>query len=613
MIEVIEVAKQLLGIGIPGTLLVVLILIIQEPTRAEKLKALILQPTFRFFRWGSKQYLGAKVGGTVTSFFRHYIANSLLSVITPRVQIRWVSSLTDPILSEDGTLILCLDDSNDQTKNILLATRVALPHIIFPTLRSHLSKHVGTAIDLAVLQKLADGLGRHAMPLFQRYFLEPEVEAEHRTADLFSKLIEIDSKGMFVFIFLEELNLLGERLFRSADFTDKTAEVEDFLEFLLTIARRKLGEEIETKYLSKEFKVGIILVAKTAKAQIQGVAPYLRAVDFNIANGCDSIYFVGFQPSAKTFQRTIDALDSDNRLVIEKRACVRLTPDMRTNFSEQMYLAFARIIRYMGDATFEERVAAAHIREGMQTDGIVLDVMQEGGVLDVRGLRCNLRKTEASWSHVFACTEELTHNQRVAIIVKNIDLEKGEIEVSLRIPDNDPWRIISPPETGETVEINFTKRDANNFYGLYKGIVEIVVPEEEISWLGKDSVRDDDILGSATLVQVLNRDELLHVILASVRLLETDPWPEIYKRYPKNKELRGIVCDVNPNNVVVKLQDGLIGHIPRESMLKAGFEFADYENSVVLGQGLDVVVTKVFLEKKRIRLDLKRNAMVARQ
>lgn len=612
MKEAIELVKLLMEIGIPGTLFVTLLLIIHEPTRAEKLKALILQPTFLLYRWGSKQYLSAKVGGTVTSFLRQYIGHSLLSVIMPRIQIRWVSSLTDPILLEDGTLILCMEDSNDQTRNILLATRVALPHIVCPTLRSHISKQVGVAIDLAVLKKLTDGLGRHARPLFQRYFLEPEVDAEQRTAELFQKLVEIDSKGYFIFIFLEELNLLGDRLFRTADLSDKTAEVEGLLEFLLTLARRGLGEKIDLEYHSKEFRIGIVLVAITSKANTQGVVPYLKAVDFSIAHGNDSIYLIGFQQSAKTFYRTIDALDSDNRVAIEKNASLKISPDMETSFSDHIYLAFARVIRYMGDATFEERINAAGIRNGMQVDGIILDVMQDGCAVDVRGLRCNLKRSESAWNHLSACTGTFALHDKISVIVKNIDLEKGEIEVSRRLPDEDPWRQIVPPDVGDTVEIAFTKRDGAHFFGLYNAMIEIRVPVEELSWLGIDGVQAEDFLGAEKNVQILNRDDQQHTILASVRLLEENPWPNLYKRYPKNTELRGVVCDVNHDNVLVKLQDGLVGHIPRESMLKAGFEFADYENSVVIGQGLDVVVTKVFLEKKRIRLDLKRNVEAAR-
>jgi len=325
-------------------LLIVIILLVHDPNRAEQLKANFLYPTFRFFRWAPKKYLGAKIGSTINAFLQHYIGRSVSSVSThirtPRVEIRWVSLPTDPIFSQDGTLILCLEDSNDQTKNILLATQAALPHIVLPTLRTRIGNHVSTAIDLVMLQKLTDGMARHAGPIFQRYFLDPKVQAEQRTADMFTKLIEIDSKGIFVFMFIQELTLLGERVFRTGDLSDKTSEIEDFLDFLLTIARRDIGEDIEMEHLSKEFKIGITFVAKTFVAKSRGIGPYLNSVDLDIAKGCDSIYVFGFLPSVKTFNRTIDALEIDNRLVVEKRSNIKIVPDLKTNLSDRVYIAF---------------------------------------------------------------------------------------------------------------------------------------------------------------------------------------------------------------------------------------------------------------------------------
>jgi hypothetical protein len=504
-----------------------------------------------------------------------------------------------------------MEDTNDQTRNILLATRVALPHVVCPTLRNNVGMHLQSAIDLTVLQSLADGLGRHARPLFQRYFLAPEFEAEHRTAELFAKLVEIDTKGIFVFLFLEELNLLGERVFRTADLSDKSAEVEKFLDFLLTVARRDLGEEIDLEFLSKEFKVGIVLVAKTAKAQAQGIVPYLKAVDYSIAHGTESIYLFGFLPSAKTFHRTLDALDSDNRVAIEKRQRVRITPDMKSNFREYIDLAFVRVIRYLGDSSFEDRIQAAGIKEGMKVSGILLDVSEDNCVVDVRGVRCILRQSESAWTRVVSCAGIFAMHDRTDVVVKRIDVERGEVEVSRRIPDEDPWLRIAPPESGQVIEVTFRQREGQHFCAIYKNVIEILVPLEELSWLGSEAIKDEEFVGATENVMVLKRDDNSHTITASVRLLEDNPWPLIHKRFPKNTEFHGVVCQVDAHNVVVKLKDGLVGHIPRESMLKAGFEFADYERNVVVGQGLDVVVTKVFLEKKRIRLDLKRNVEAA--
>ena len=82
---------------------------------------------------------------------------------------------------------------------------------------------------------------------------------------------------------------------------------------------------------------------------------------------------------------------------------------------------------------------------------------------------------------------------------------------------------------------------------------------------------------------------------------------QIYKRFPKGTQLRGTVIEVNPDLVRIQLPDGLQGILPATSLQKAGFELADFTKTMVVGQGLDVVVTKVFLARHRIRLDLMRN------
>jgi ribosomal protein S1 len=98
-------------------------------------------------------------------------------------------------------------------------------------------------------------------------------------------------------------------------------------------------------------------------------------------------------------------------------------------------------------------------------------------------------------------------------------------------------------------------------------------------------------------------------VRGSVRRTVEDPWPEIHRALPPGTELHGSVSEVNENCVRVALPNGLQGIVPRDRMQQAGFEYADYTKNVVIGQGLDVVVTKVFLSKRKIRLDLKRNVM----
>jgi ribosomal protein S1 len=116
-----------------------------------------------------------------------------------------------------------------------------------------------------------------------------------------------------------------------------------------------------------------------------------------------------------------------------------------------------------------------------------------------------------------------------------------------------------------------------------------------------------DLLNTTQKVIIYERSDDQRILKGSIRRQLSDPWPEIHRNLPKGTLLRGIVTEVNTGFVRVQLPGNLYGTISRQSMLNAGFEYEKYELNVIQGQGLDVVVTKVFIGKRKIRLDLARN------
>jgi ribosomal protein S1 len=142
---------------------------------------------------------------------------------------------------------------------------------------------------------------------------------------------------------------------------------------------------------------------------------------------------------------------------------------------------------------------------------------------------------------------------------------------------------------------------------LYKDGIEVVIPRIELSWDVLSPPRDDQLLNTTQRITILERIDESRSLTGSIRSLTDDPWPEIHKKLPKGTELRATVAEVTPHFVRVNLPGGLQGIIPKEAMIDAGYEYKDFVINVVPGQGLDVVVTKVFLEKRKIRLNLKRN------
>ena len=593
--------------GLTGFLLVVLFLIIQDPDRAVKLKAIFLKPLFDFFRWGSKQYIASEVAYSATHFLNTHVSRLVPSIPKTKIRIKWVTSPLDPVLSQDGSLILRLTETNDQTRNILAAVRVALPRVVCPTLRLNVESYATCAIDLALLRTLVERLGKHAQPVFQRYFYGPETEQDPRVAHLFQQLVLLDNAGVFVTVFLEELNLLGESIFSSGDGEDKTEAIVAFAVYLLNLAKREIGQKIDLEYISKDFKVGIILLAISWKAQTEGLPPYIRRIGKLIRLGCDSLYVISF-PNARDFlARIVSALETEARLVLAKQVPIAPSPSKERPRPGISQLALYRRNSLFDHSTFHEAVAELSLEEGACLQATAVDVSPDAALFEVGGLFGVLTKSEASWHTVTDCREFIQVGTSYTCLLKSIDVQREQLMLSLRSDETDPWKKAPLPHKGDVLDVRVTSVHAGALICQSESGLEIQVPLNELSWFADSPVNVDALIATRIRVLVYDTSVKQHIIRASVRRLSSDPWPEIQKALPKGTLLRATVLQVTPDCVKVELPNGLVGSIPREALLAAGHELADYQNSVVPGQGLDVVVSKVFSGKRRIRLDLARN------
>lgn len=601
------VAELVAEYGLYAILLIVLVLIIHDPDRAEKLNALILKPFFRFFKWGSRQYLASEVGSTSTEFFKRHVNQLLPSSPDVKIKIKWVKSVSDPVLSDDGTLILRITETNDQSRNVLAATQLALPKVVCPTIRPNLEGEFSTAVDLTLLRKLSEKLGRHARPVFQKYFLEPGIGENRRTEELFGELVELDNQGIFVPIFIEELNLLGESLYALGDSTDKTAAINSFLQYLLNLARRDIGEYTVLGHISSEFSVGIVLLAITHKALTKGVAPYIGRINDYLVRGCDSIYLIAFHHKPTFLQRILKSIEGDERVSLVKFNKVDTKISAKKPCDGEINIALLRRNPLLSETTFDEKLLVSGIKEGDVVEGTVIDVSQDLALLDVTGFNGIITRHECSWQRVLTCEDVLSKDYTHQFVIKSINREKNSLILSLRFPDKDPWQSEKLPKVGDVIDVEFFAVIGYQYIGRYEDDIEIYLPFTEVFWIGPHNAEKDDLTGTSQKVIVYEKSEEKRELKGSIRQLDEDPWPQIHKSLPKGTELRTAVIDFSEQSVRVSLPGGLEGYIPNEAMMRGGFEYADYETSLVKGQGLDVVVKKVFLVKRKIRLDLRRN------
>lgn len=603
--KIAEILDSVKGMGLIGVLVAVILLFIQDPDRAIKIQSIVTKIIFYLFKVGSKQYLSSTINNSVSTFFKNDISKYIPSSLKFRLKIKWVSSPLDPILTKDGTVIIRLHESYDQTKNILNATQIILPHVVCPNIRNNIKKDMNETIDLVLLRKMSKNLGNHAYLTFQKHFLRPELDSGHISKALFHDLVAVDNHGIFVPIFLEELSNLGIKLSDTEDLSDKTESIGDFLAYLLDIAKRARNEEVALDYISHDFSVCIILMAKSWKADAQGVTPYTNRIKKDIRMGAESIYLIAYKSAFDFLKRVLDVVESDMEVITSGVNKIRI----KNENSGNQQIAISRISRNSNvtEDIFKKRIIERGFKEGDIVDGNVLDVSKERVVVDVSGVNAILTYDEASWFTVTDCSAVLEKETTHRFIIKSLDHSTGEIILSLRLPESDPW--LSPyfPKLNDEIEVEIVGQLSDCMISRYHESVEIEIPNKEASWNYADLNSSSSMVGKIFPIVITSIDDDTRKIYGSIKQLIDDPWDQIYKDLPKGTELRVAVDNILHGEVIVDIADDLKGVIPREAMMKAGHEYADFSETLVKGQKIDVVVSKINRSKQRITLNLKRN------
>ena len=565
---------------------------------------MILNPFFKLFKWFKREYIANKIAGDVNAFVSQEFKIGIFKKYDYNLKIRWVKNPDDPILQEKK-LIVRMRKEEDQTRNILTATQIALPKILFPLLRGNISSTCSNAIDFTFLHKLAEKLGNHGRAVFKRYFLNPEAESNPLLVELLKKLLILDRRGIFIPIFINELENISEGVYASSDLNDKTNEIVDFIEYLITIAEREIGSEIELCYNSTLFQVGAILLAKRHIANKRGLFPYLRRLNINIDKGCSSIYIIAFPPAIEFLDKLIKVLDGNDRLQLNNVYTVGDSSYM--NNPQKLKIACFHINKIYSKDTFRSKITACNIEVGDKLEGLVIDVSINEALISIKGMDAVINRHECSWISHLSCSDVLRVGEKCDFLIKDINYDNNTLISTLRFPEDNPWYKVTIPNIGSVITVKILSKNNIQYRCLYENALEILMPIDEASWFILSETERRDLINREVQVKVIEKNDELKSIKCSIRDIEENPWPKIHQSLKVGTKFHGKVVEILDDFVRVQIDGAYIGVLPKESLTEAGFEYSKYKESMIVGQGVDVVVTKVFIAKKKIRLDLQRN------
>lgn len=146
------------------------------------------------------------------------------------------------------------------------------------------------AINVLVTKKLVQKSRPYILNYFGREFLPKQFNRSERVCLAYDNLCKIDNQGLFLPIYVNELNKYARQLYP----TDVTIEIEtiiiDFSNFILNIALKRPDEFVVTRFIRTGISIHIVLAKNESDADIKRVTD---AIGESFSNGIDTVYVIG--------------------------------------------------------------------------------------------------------------------------------------------------------------------------------------------------------------------------------------------------------------------------------------------------------------------------------
>jgi small subunit ribosomal protein S1 len=200
---------------------------------------------------------------------------------------------------------------------------------------------------------------------------------------------------------------------------------------------------------------------------------------------------------------------------------------------------------------------------GTKITGRIVSLTDYGAFIELEpGVEGLIHVSEMSWTKKIRHPSKVVQlGQEVDAVVKEIDVERKRISLSMKEAEPNPWRLaldrypIGAVVTGRVRNIT----DFGIFVGLDEGI-DGLVHVSDISWAQRQR-KPSEIArkGEEIEVKVLNIDVEQERLSLGIKQLTEDPWRNLDDRFPLNQEVVGRVVNITDFGIFVEVLEGVEG------------------------------------------------------
>lgn len=160
----------------------------------------------------------------------------------------------------------------------------------------------------------------------------------------------------------------------------------------------------------------------------------------------------------------------------------------------------------------------AKLSIGQVVTGTVSRITDFGAFVDLGGVDGLIHISEMSWGRIEHPKDILKEGQSVDVLILNINQEKGKISLSLKNPENDPWKnILQKYETGSIVEGKVVRMLPFGAFAELESGVDGLIHISQISNRHIAKPEDELSIGQIVKVKILEIDDGAKKISLSIK------------------------------------------------------------------------------------------------
>ena len=244
---------------------------------------------------------------------------------------------------------------------------------------------------------------------------------------------------------------------------------------------------------------------------------------------------------------------------------------------------------------------------GTKIIGKIVSLTDYGAFIEIEpGVEGLIHVSEMSWTKKVRHPSKIVElGEMVEAIVKDLDVERKRISLSLKEVQANPWKLaLDRYPVGCIVKGSVRNvTDFGIFVGLDEGI-DGLVHVSDISWKQRQfKPADIATKGDEIEVKVLNIDVEQERLSLGIKQLTDDPWKNLDENNPIGTDITGTVVNLTDFGIFVEVSDGVEGlvHI---SEIDDSIQKNKIHEVYPVGTEVKTKVMKIDLEERRLGLSI---------